>query len=380
MTRVRRARLLALWVASAVGSVIAGGAAARLILFPSDVAEDTSLLGYQLVRARAARAGGRRPVSFVGAGHVADLVVELGEERSDRLRDVLARALGDPTLEVGYWSSATNGYIDSSGRPLPLPAAGDGRAATAIGTASDPIGILIHHPSLLDDPGLPTRSPQRHDWPRSTPACRPRFGRRSSSWKRHDAGSSPPVTSSTVASSAACEAERNAGSKHFAADSSRQRPDRRRNRHEPLQSVAAHLAETLDDLRMLAAGLHPRLLTSAGSSPPWTPSPSGAAPKPGSPSTAGAYPPRWRAAAYFVCSEALANIDKHAAATSASVGVTVGDRVVRIHVCDNGVGGADPRWERAAQPGRPGPRPRRDDRPHQSSRRRDVSGGGVAGG
>ena len=135
--------------------MIAGGAAARLILFPSDVAEDTSLLGYQLVLCAAAVALAAGVVSrSLERADVADLVVELGEERSDRLRDVLARALGDPTLEVGYWSSTTNGYIDSSGRPLPLPAAGHGRAATTIGTASDPIGILIHHPSLLDDPGL----------------------------------------------------------------------------------------------------------------------------------------------------------------------------------------------------------------------------------
>ena len=35
---------------------------------------------------------------------VADLVVELGETRSGTLRDALSNALGDPTLEIGYWS------------------------------------------------------------------------------------------------------------------------------------------------------------------------------------------------------------------------------------------------------------------------------------
>ena len=189
VTRVRRARLLALWVASAVGLVIAGGAAARLILFPSDVAEDTSLLGYQLVLCAAAVALAAGVLSrSLERADVADLVVELGEERSDRLRDVLARALGDPTLEVGYWSSATNGYIDSSGRPLPLPAAGHGRAATAIGTASDPIGILIHHPSLLDDPGL-----DRLDRHSSTTGLgqRPPAGRGSSTDRRAGSVTTP---------------------------------------------------------------------------------------------------------------------------------------------------------------------------------------------
>ena len=85
---------------------------------------------------------------------VADLVVELGEERSDRLRDGLARALGDPSLEVGYWSAVTEGYVDSSGRPLTLPSTGSGRATTSIGGIADPIGVLVHDPSLLDDTGL----------------------------------------------------------------------------------------------------------------------------------------------------------------------------------------------------------------------------------
>ena len=100
----------------AVGSVIAGGAAARLILFPSDVADDVSLLGYEVVLCAAAfaLAGGVMSRSWERA-EVADLVVELGEERSDRLRDVLARALGDPTLEVGYWSSGRTG---TSTRPV----------------------------------------------------------------------------------------------------------------------------------------------------------------------------------------------------------------------------------------------------------------------
>lgn len=45
---------------------------------------------------------------------------------------------------------------------------------------------------------------------------------------------------------------------------------------------------------------------------------------------------------YFACSEALANVDKHASATRAAVEISVGDRVVRIEVSDDGIGGADP--------------------------------------
>jgi hypothetical protein len=33
------------------------------------------------------------------------------------LRDALAKALGDPTLDVAYWSPAVDGYVDSMGCP-----------------------------------------------------------------------------------------------------------------------------------------------------------------------------------------------------------------------------------------------------------------------
>ena len=49
---------------------------------------------------------------------VADLVVELGEARSGTLRDELARALGDPSLQVGYWLAESVAFVDAGGRPL----------------------------------------------------------------------------------------------------------------------------------------------------------------------------------------------------------------------------------------------------------------------
>ena len=48
------------------------------------------------------------------------------------------------------------------------------------------------------------------------------------------------------------------------------------------------------------------------------------------------------AAVYFVCSEAVANMAKHSAATQASISVRVGDGRAIVEVRDDGVGGADP--------------------------------------
>ena len=46
-------------------------------------------------------------------------------------------------------------------------------------------------------------------------------------------------------------------------------------------------------------------------------------------------------AAYYVVSESLANIAKHARATSASVNVTRSNGQVLVEIVDDGIGGAD---------------------------------------
>jgi signal transduction histidine kinase len=48
------------------------------------------------------------------------------------------------------------------------------------------------------------------------------------------------------------------------------------------------------------------------------------------------------ASVYFFCSEALANVAKHAAASAAWVSVTMADRELTVEVRDDGIGGATP--------------------------------------
>jgi signal transduction histidine kinase len=52
-------------------------------------------------------------------------------------------------------------------------------------------------------------------------------------------------------------------------------------------------------------------------------------------------PPDIEAAIYFVCSEALANVAKHARASRAALAVSVDDGWARVRVSDDGRGGAD---------------------------------------
>ena len=52
------------------------------------------------------------------------------------------------------------------------------------------------------------------------------------------------------------------------------------------------------------------------------------------------FPAAVEAAAYFICSEALANVAKHARASRASIRVAAEDGLLTVEVADDGVGGA----------------------------------------
>ena len=158
----RRARLFAFRAAAVVSLVIGGTALARLIVPEAQIRissllayETTALLVYELTLVLVVGA------LFVGLltapwkrTSVADLVVELGQARGGTVRGELARALGDPTLEVGYWNQDSGSFTDANGRPLSMPGAADRRSTTYIERDGQPLAVLIHDPAVLGDPDL----------------------------------------------------------------------------------------------------------------------------------------------------------------------------------------------------------------------------------
>jgi signal transduction histidine kinase len=102
------------------------------------------------------------------------------------------------------------------------------------------------------------------------------------------------------------------------------------------------LATAINELRELARGIHPTVLTDAGLAPAVAML-AGRMAVPVALSVAeDRYPPTVEATAYFVISEALANITKHASATHAGVTVERHGAVLHVEVCDDGCGGAEP--------------------------------------
>src|SRR6202042_1714755 len=67
-------------------------------------------------------------------GMVAGLVVELGapNDACSGLRDALARALGDPSLELAFWFAADQGYVDADGVAVKLPDPDSRRRSTLV--------------------------------------------------------------------------------------------------------------------------------------------------------------------------------------------------------------------------------------------------------
>jgi signal transduction histidine kinase len=106
--------------------------------------------------------------------------------------------------------------------------------------------------------------------------------------------------------------------------------------------AVAELRMAIRELRELARGIHPTILTEAGLGPALT----ALAERSDVPAAVGQLPdrrlpPAVEATAYFVVSEALANIAKYAAATSASVTAECDATTLRVEVADDGIGGAD---------------------------------------
>ena len=110
-----------------------------------------------------------------------------------------------------------------------------------------------------------------------------------------------------------------------------------------LDDAMEDLAKATAELRELARGLHPAVLSDGGLGPALgglvatskLPVELLAAPEE-------RFPPRVESAAYFLVAEALTNVARYAQATKATVSVTAADGNLLVEVRDDGRGGADP--------------------------------------
>jgi len=337
--RMRRSAL------QATALLAAGAAAIALVRFavPGPATDAATLLAYEVMLC--ALAAGL----LIGLvrwpwerAEVADLVVELGETRSGSLRDDLARALGDPSLQVGYWLPEPAAFVDAAGRLLAVPDPGSGRSATMIERDGQPLAVLVHDPAVLDDPGLVDAV--------SSAAGLAVANARLQAEVR---ASLAEIAASRRRILAAADEERGRLECRLREGAQRRLGDLaqtlRLARHSAGQATAERiaraelqLARTQEDLGRLARGLHPRQLSEQGLDAALA-------------ALAGDFPlhvdltvpvartsPAVAACVYFVCSEALANVAKHASASAVQISVTPRAGWITVEVTDDGAGGADP--------------------------------------
>jgi signal transduction histidine kinase len=112
---------------------------------------------------------------------------------------------------------------------------------------------------------------------------------------------------------------------------------------ELLAEAEAELRAALDELRELAHGIHPAILTDQGLGPALR----SLAERSSVPVSITAVPEarlgeQLEAAAYFLVSESLANVAKYARASAVRVSVTRRNGAAVVEIEDDGVGGADP--------------------------------------
>jgi signal transduction histidine kinase len=336
----RRACLTRLQAASAVGLVLAAPAVARLA-YPAGDANEAALLAYEagLVIVAAGLLAGllRRPWQ---RAPVADLVVELGDVASGTLRDALARALGDPTLQVGYWLDGH--YVDAGGARVELPGPDSPRAVTLVERDGGPLAALVHDPAVLADPGLvegvAAAARLAAANARLTAEVRAQLAELAASRRRIvEAGDDERrrlearLREGTVRRLEALSASLAAARAGAGPTSGAQ-----------LEQAQHQLARALGDLRELALGLHPRELVDEGLEGALTGLASRSVVPVDLDVTPVAVPQATEAAAYFLCSEALTNVAKYASASRVAISVARHNGRLAIDVADDGVGGADP--------------------------------------
>jgi signal transduction histidine kinase len=280
-------------------------------------------------------------------GAVGELVARIGGTvPAQELRDALSRALNDPSLELAYWLPDSQSYVDASGRPVSMPANPLVRACSDVLLDGRRVAALIHDPLLLDEPELidavgaaaalalekerlDAELRARVEQLRESRARMLAFGlaeRRRLERDLHD-GAQQRLVSLAL-------------DLRLARAAVRSDPDRA---DELLGGAADELSHALEELRELARGIHPAVLSDRGLDPA-VEALAGRSPVP--------VEVRERLgervdepvelAAYFVVAEALTNVVKYAQATAAEVRVARENGSVVVEVADDGIGGADP--------------------------------------
>ncbi len=285
----------------------------------------------QMARARFAHLG------------ISDLLVSLrGDVAPEHLRGAFARALHDPSVTVAFWLPEYDAYADADGQPVEIEP-GPGRAVTPIDRDGKRIAVLEHDDALLADRGL-----------LDAVTAAAGFALENARLQAELRAQLDELRSSRTRILEATQDERRRLERNLH-DGAQQRlvalslelgtlESRYGADPEAKAQIAAlrgELTNSLAELRELARGLHPAVLTDYGLAVALeglvARAPLPVALQLRLPDR---LPAAHEVAAYYLVSESLTNVTKYAHASSVTVEVARTNGELVVEVVDDGCGGA----------------------------------------
>jgi signal transduction histidine kinase len=290
--------------------------------------------------------------SFVHArmaqgGAVGELISRLtAAPRGAQVRDALADALEDPTLELVFWLPERERYVDARGQDYELPEDDPARAVTKVDRDGECVAAIVHDPTLPQMRGhveaVGAAAALALDNERLDAALRAKIGELSRSRER--------MLRIGLEERRRLERDLHDGAQQRLVSMALNiRLARAKLNEDPLAAeqllagAGSELDAALAELRELARGIHPAVLTDRGLSTALetlatrAPVPVELGELPDE-----RLPEAVELAAYFVVAEALTNVAKYSEASHATVQVERNNGRVVVEVADDGIGGADP--------------------------------------
>jgi signal transduction histidine kinase len=319
-------------LAAAVALMVTGSEVLLWVAYAAFAALPFAFLA-GLLRVRLARAA------------VGDLLVALrADPDPTALQDALAGALGDPSLRLAYWLPELGAYADLEGLGVDVDEK-PGRAVTRIDRDGRPVAVMLHDAALLDAPELLEAVSAAADIALENARLHVELHTQLDELKESRAR----LVEASHDERRRLERNLHDGAQQrLVAMSLELAMMERRLRQDPalagqVERLRGELGECMEELRDLARGLHPSVVTSHGlraaldtlaaHSPVRVRLDPGDLPR---------LPEPIEVAIYFFVAECLTNVAKYARAREASVTVRLADGEVTAVVADDGVGGADP--------------------------------------
>ncbi len=266
-------------------------------------------------------------------------------ERPDarRLRNALAAALGDPWLDLAFWSGGRDGdWVDADGRRVDLRAVARRRSVTTLREGGVPVAAMVHDSALDEHPDF-VRAAASYA---AMALDNQQLVAQVTSSLREVQDSRARIVASADAVRRRIERDLHDGAQQrlvalrikleLAEEALSEDPDRSR---ELLHEIGDETVEALEDVRSLAHGVYPALLMQRGL-PDALRAAALRSPIPVRVDAGGVgrYAPEVESAVYFCCMEAMQNAVKHGLGAHLIAVALSDDGRLRFEVADDGGG------------------------------------------